>query len=103
MRIYGKKKEIAPGYYEVEYREYREDGTLKATGTEDFSKERLAAQKRELREVCTWDGKTYNKGGHRWFVSEELTWIPAGELKTFKAYAKARYNKAELVQIRKVF
>lgn len=41
MKVYGKITKIATNYYEVVYIEYREDGSVKCTGTEDFSHERL--------------------------------------------------------------
>ena len=69
MRIYGKAKAIGTNnggaYLEVEYKEYREDGSLKQIGTEDFSAERWAAV--PMRFVYTWDGQRRNKGGYRWF------------------------------------
>lgn len=45
FRIYGTKKQLSVDkecpYYEVEYKEYKADGTLYCVGTEDFSEKRL--------------------------------------------------------------
>lgn len=48
IKQYFKGKVIATDYLEVPYIEYREDGTIKETGTEDFSK------KRYLTTIHTW-------------------------------------------------
>lgn len=39
-RIYTKKIELSPNYFEVFYEEYNEDGNLICKGSEDFSIER---------------------------------------------------------------
>ena len=97
MKIYGKHTQIADRYFEVEYKEYREDGTLKATGTEDFSVERWNKQA-HMRFVYTWDGTKRNAGGHRWFDYQTSVWTD--DTKAFKKYAQARYADAALVEIR---
>ena len=97
MRIYGKTNKIADDYYELPYKEYRPDGTLKATGTEDFSGARLRTL--EVRGIYTWDGQRRNAGGKRWFDYHGHVRVNAGDLKELKAYAAAKYA-ADLVQIR---
>ena len=42
MKDYSKKKKIGDRYFELHYIEYREDGSIKGTGVEDFSLDRLA-------------------------------------------------------------
>ena len=48
------------GYHEVPYIEYREDGSIKCTGTEDFSGQRMKELK--VYEILTKTGNK-NKGG----------------------------------------
>lgn len=98
MRVYGKKTKLSEGYYEIEYKEYREDGTLKAIGTEDFSTERYRTL--EHRFVYIWDGEKYNKGGHRWFDFVGSVDITEGCLKELKQYIKAKYPQAVVIQAR---
>lgn len=58
-------------YIEVPYTEYREDGTLKCTGTEDFTAERYKTL--VTRYIYTPTGKV-NKGGHRtWEEAKRIT------------------------------
>jgi hypothetical protein len=97
MKIYGKKREIAENYYEVEYKEYRQDGSLKAIGTEDFSTKRY--NNLEGRAVYTWDGEKRNKGGYRWF--DYQGYFRTDNLKELKNYMELKYNNAAMVQIRK--
>jgi len=97
MKIYGKRKHLGFGYFEVEYREYRPDGTLKATGTEDFTSERWNKQA-HMRFVYTWDGERRNAGGSRWFEHQTTVWTD--DPKAFKKYAQAIYRDAALVEIR---
>ena len=57
-------------YVEVPYIEYREDGTIKGEGTEDFTINRLRMLKRKT--VYTPNGKL-NKGNHRmWDMGKEI-------------------------------
>ena len=76
---------------------YREDGTLKQTGTEDFTPERWNKQT-HTRFVYTWDGERRNKGGQRWFEFEGR--FITDDPKAFKKYMQARYADAALVEIR---
>ena len=80
MRIYDTKKAVTitpatkengyNGYYEVPYTEYREDGTIKCTGTEDFSGERLRTLKTyevvEQTGEKTKESRIYKGGRNRW-------------------------------------
>ena len=100
MRIYGKAKQISDNYYEIPYKEYRPDGTLKATGTEDFSGER-AASSNHLYSIHTWDGSRRNKGGKKWFETE--TYVRVDNRDGLKEYAKKQYPDAVEIQIRKCF
>lgn len=102
MRIYGKVYAITSTYYEIEFKEYRADGTLKGTGTEDFTSERVKTAL-EWRNICTWDGKKRNKGGARWFSCRETVKINAGSLKELKAYARKKYPDAVEIECRKAF
>ena len=102
MRIYGKVKVLwqaedhKDAYLEVAYKEYREDGSLKATGTEDFSVKRWS--KTPIRFVYTWDGERRNKGGKRWFDYEGAYRID--NPKGLKGYFKAIRPEAEIVEVR---
>ena len=98
MRIYGRKQEINEGYYEVAYKEYRPDGSLKATGTEDFTRERLKTL--EYRFIYTWDGQKRNKGGYRWFELRETALINKDDLKELKKYMIDKYQDSEIVDAR---
>ena len=112
IRIYGKvvntwKNLVTMGgieyektvQWEIEYREYyTDDYTIAGAGTEDVQPER---REKELtrRWIYTWDGKKYNKGGHRWFEREGYIEYPKSQTKEVKEYLKHKYN-AELVQLR---
>lgn len=95
------QKKIAKGYYEVEYKEYREDGTICGVGTEDFSFERL----KELKtyEVLENSGKktkesSTHKGGRT--IWNHVTYFNVFERKTANAVAKMLYSEKEY-QLRK--
>ena len=102
MKIYGKAKAISQldgrPYLEVEYKEYREDGSLKQTGTEDFSAKRWS--KVPIRFVYIWDGQRRNKGGKRWFDYDGL--YRTDDPKAFKKYITAWWNAygVETVDVR---
>lgn len=98
MRIYGKRREIAEHYYEYDYKEYREDGTLKCTGTEDFSSQRLRSL--EHRFIYTWDGEKRNKGGYRWFDFIGSVTILEGDLKELKKIVAKWHPEATIIQAR---
>lgn len=58
-------------YLEVPYTEYREDGTPKCTGTEDFTAERFKTLVTRYIYVPTGE---VNKGGHRtWTEARKIT------------------------------
>ena len=96
MKIYGTRTQIADNYFEVYYGEYRDDGTLKATGTEDFTRERWNKQA-HMRFVYTWDGVRRNTGGKRWF--EFIGAFFTDDPKAFKKYMQTIHADAELVDI----
>lgn len=102
MRIYGKAKAIGTvdggAYLEIAYTEYREDGTVKQIGTEDFSAERWS--KMPMRFVYTWDGQRRNKGGYRWFDYDGA--YRTDDPKAFKKYITSWWNKfgIETVDVR---
>lgn len=110
VRIYGKlinkwksydekkKREIVT-QVEHTYKEFDENGNLINTGSEDFSIERFNSQT-ERRHIYVWDGKRYNKGGYRWFDYEDSLLIRKGDLKGLKAYLKAKYPNAQLIEAR---
>lgn len=98
LRIYGKRKEIAPDYWEIQYREYREDGSLKMVGTEDFSTKRMCKYI-NAKCVFTWDGQKRNKGGKRFFDYHGI-YRYTGSNKQLKAYIQTQYPKAELIDLR---
>lgn len=85
---------------EFTYRDVDENGKTVATGSEDFSSERLRTQT-ERRHIYTWDGQRRNKGGHRWFDYEGSILFRKSEYKELKAYLKNRYPNAEKIEARK--
>lgn len=108
MRLYGEivqrwerdegKRWLTCYQWEISYKDYREDGSLKQTGTEDFGRERWNNEIRQAF-VWTWDGKKRNKGGHRWFECVGYITYRRSEVKEVKEYMKRKYN-AELVELR---
>ena len=100
-RVYGEPKRIANKYYEVEYTEYREDGTICNVGTEDFSFERL--QMLKTYEVLAKIGKTKESSTHvsgrnRW---GHLAWYNVFERKTAVFVANNNFKEHE-IQLRKL-
>ena len=101
MKIYGGHKvlwqneEHTDAYLEVNYKEVRDDGTVKCTGTEDFSAKRWAST--PIRFVYIWDGERRNKGGKRWF--EYVGAYRIDDPKGLKAYIQANTGAA-LVDVR---
>lgn len=83
-------------YYTANYIEYREDGSIKQKGTEDFSAERL-------RNIHNWDiwepTEKLNKGGHRIF--ERIDTIYTTDVKTAKKIVTFKYG--DKVQLRKIY
>ena len=96
-RIYGKRTEIANDYYEVEYIEFREDGSPKCTGTEDFTSQRWSKQTKSY-ECWSWDGHRLNKGGHRWFDFHGCK--RATNRAAIMMYLRYKHPDAEVVQAR---
>ena len=83
-------------YYTAEYTEYREDGSIKCKGTEDFSGER----KNTLHswDICVPTNKT-NKGGHT--IWDKVDNITTTDAKNAKKIATFKYgNKVQLRKIR---
>lgn len=83
---------------EIAYSEYYENGELRATGTEDFSLTRLHSQTKQ-RWVSTWDGLSYNRGGHRQFEGRGPIRY-SGEASVVKTVLTKRYPKALVVELR---
>jgi hypothetical protein len=100
MKIYGKRKHLGFGYWEIEYKEFRPDGTLKQTGTEDFTAERWAKQVHSY-SVHTWDGTRRMAGGQKWFDNLGIFWTD--DAAAFRKYAKSVHADAADIQIRKIF
>lgn len=81
MREYSikNKKKIARDYFEIPYIEYRKDGSIYSTGTEDFTKERLKSLK--TYEIVSPTGEktkesSLHKGGRtRWKHVQDITCI----------------------------
>lgn len=100
-RVYGSPKRIATKYYEVEYTEYREDGTICGMGTEDFSYERLKELKTyEVLEdtgLRTKESSTHKGGRIRW---EHVAYLNVFERKTANAVSKMLYVERK-IQLRK--
>ena len=85
---------------EIQYREFREDGTLCGVGTEDFSRERWETV--GTYDVWAWDGVSYNKGGHRAFVCVLSGWaINPGDIRKLRHIAEKRRPGYSLYQARK--
>ena len=91
MKRYFKSKKIAENYFEVDYIEYREDGTAKCSGSEDFSRERIKTL--HIWDVCTPTGKL-NKGNQRMWKS--LTTIRTYTAKEARKIAESLYPDMEL-------
>lgn len=108
MRIYGKilhtwtytdeQGRLRASQIEVEYRDWNEAGQLIGTGSEDFSPERWKQATRSTY-VWAWDGKSYNRGGHRAFEYQTHITYRRPEAKAVKAFYKALY-KAEAIELR---
>ena len=99
-RIYGKvnviRKDENSAYLEVAYTEYRNDGSIKCTGTEDFSSKRWSST--AIKSIYTWNGEKRNKGGYRWFDFQGNVRF-SGSPKIVKMIYKTKYN-AELIELR---
>ena len=84
--------------YEIEYKEYDEKGSLIATGTEDFSRERY--RQIDTQWVWVWDGKKRNKGGHRAFECMGTVTFNLNNEGDVMRYLRTKYNNAALIQLR---
>lgn len=85
------------GYYEVPYTEYRENGTIYSTGTEDFSSERLKTLKNyEIVEKTgekTKKSRVYMGGRNMW---AHVAYITVTKRSNALKIAQATYNNTEL-------
>ena len=100
MRIYGKAKQIIENYFEIPYKEYRKDGSLKQTGTEDFTTARIIKQTK-CYSIHTWDGKKRMSGNQKWFENHGV--IRVDDRDGLKEYARSIYPDAAEIQVRKCF
>jgi len=80
--------------YELPYKEFDQNGDLVATGSEDFSIERMNTLC--VKWVYAWDGVKRNKGGKKRFDDEwEVVTYTKGTAKEVKAfYLSFKYPKA---------
>lgn len=85
--------------YEVAYTDYRKDGTVYQTGTEDFSPERFRDMV-AYKWVHTWDGQKFNKGGKRCFDCQGSIRYRKGEGRQVKALMQVRYPQAAAIELR---
>lgn len=83
---------------ELAYKDLDANGNVVATGSEDFSAERLKAQT-EKRWVYTWDGTRLNKGGKRWFDCRGLYTYRKEDRKAVKALMVNKYE-AHAIELR---
>lgn len=91
VRIYGSHKEIAKRYYEIQYKDYSiEDGSLVATGSEDFTSERWHKEL-QVRRICTWHGE-YNKGGYKKWEDHGYHWVRRSEKKELRQWASIKFG-----------
>ena len=95
MKIYDKVKKINENYIEVSYTEYREDGTIKGIGTEDFSTTRF--NKLKYFEIFRKTGRV-NKGGHN--IWEQIGWFRCS-MDSRKAGTLARLIYGNDIQLRR--
>ena len=98
MRIYGKAKQISENYFEVPYKEYRADGSLKQAGSEDFTTDRYSKQL-HIYSIHTWNGEKRNAGGKKWY--ENCGCYKVDTRDGLKEYAASIYPEAVEIQIRK--
>ena len=88
------------GYYEVPYTEYREDGSILCTGTEDFSSERLKTLK--TYEVVKQTGEKTKRSGinvggrNRW---KHVCWMDVNTRKEAVKIASFIFSN-DIIQIR---
>ena len=110
MRIYGKDlmRWIANDetgrehltQIEYAYEELDTQGKRIATGSEDFTPQRLRAQ--TIRGyIWTWDGEKRNKGGNRWFDNRGYYRIRKSDRKEFIEMIKRVYG-VEVAEFRTI-
>ena len=89
------------GYFEIPYTEYREDGTILCTGTEDFSSERLKEIKYfEIVEKTgekTKESNLYKGGRNRW---RHLAYIATTKRKNALKIAQFEHKNKKELQVR---
>ena len=88
MKIYGLRKRITQDYFENTYTEYRDDGTIVQTGTEDFSLERWHKQVKYY-QIAVWNGDYYPSGNKRWSI--DGYYFTNGTPKQLKRILQARW------------
>lgn len=86
--------------WELEYKEYDEEGNLVGTGTEDFGKERY--REIDTKQIWTWDGKKLNKGGHRWFEYLGNVRFNLNDQRAVMGLMRKLHSDAALVQLRTI-
>lgn len=97
VKIYGYTKRINDYMAELDYKEYRMDGSLYSMGTEQFSNERMDKQLKGSA-VYVWDGKKRNKGGYRVWDRKEFMWYT--NRKALNEYVKNKYADYAMIQFR---
>jgi hypothetical protein len=85
--------------WEIAYKDYDEDGKVVGTGTEDFSRDRLATETR-MAYAYGWNGTRRNAGGHKWW--ELLTGIRyrRGEAAAVRHLLYKWYDDVKEVELR---
>lgn len=94
-----KNREV-PTQYEVEFTEYRTDGSIYRTGTEDFSVDRWN-ETIQSHFVWAWNGESRNKGGQRCFQYKGLIRYSKANRKAVNILLQFQHPEAELIQLRK--
>lgn len=95
----GEEREVERiSQHEIGYTEYDAEGNKVGAGTEDFSAERFENLK--FYRVFAWDGKTYNKGGNRWFEQKLVVRIDRRNRKRLKEIAVKWFPTAAEISIR---
>jgi len=79
------------GYYEIPYKEYREDGTPHETGTEEFSSERY--MQLVTRSVYVKTGATDKGGRSKWTEVDRIT---STSVRAVRKICDMRHKNAQL-------
>lgn len=87
--------------WEHPYTEYRHDGSVKQTGTEDFSRER----ERQLGNyrVFLWNGTDLNRGGHKKFREIGCVTINRADKRKAVDLFRAQFPGTQIVDLRFAF